>query len=175
MSGPSLKMRGKKPLACTIFPGTEKSNIMTSSSTYSSYSSSKPQRTQSNQDQHQQQSKPSRKGSFDPSNEKDDLYQILEVEREVNVDDLKKSYRKLALKYHPDKTAGDPESTERVGLPFSISFLLYLHLFPSLETSNITLIFILPMFISSSPFSSLCIYSFYSTVQKDFSCLRNPL
>jgi preprotein translocase subunit Sec63 len=94
-------------------------------STSSSYSS-KPQRTQSNQDQQQQQSKPSRKASFDPSNEKDDLYHILEVEREVNVDDLKKSYRKLALRYHPDKTAGDPESTERVEFTFLLSLALSL-------------------------------------------------
>ena len=31
------------------------------------------------------------------------LYSILELTPEATLDDIKKSYRKLALKYHPDK------------------------------------------------------------------------
>lgn len=42
-----------------------------------------------------------------------DYYKILEVERNATIDDIKKSYRKLAMQYHPDKNAGDKESEEK--------------------------------------------------------------
>ena len=33
-------------------------------------------------------------------------YKILEVEKEASIDEVKKSYRKLVMKYHPDKLQG---------------------------------------------------------------------
>ena len=42
-----------------------------------------------------------------------DYYQILEVGRNASEDEIKKSYRQLALKYHPDRNPGDKAAEEK--------------------------------------------------------------
>jgi molecular chaperone DnaJ len=42
-----------------------------------------------------------------------DFYEVLCIERSASDDDIKQSYRRLAMQYHPDKNAGSKESEER--------------------------------------------------------------
>jgi molecular chaperone DnaJ len=45
--------------------------------------------------------------------EKVDLYKVLEVSKEAPQDEIRRSYRRLARKYHPDANPGDKEAEER--------------------------------------------------------------
>jgi len=49
----------------------------------------------------------------------DNYYEILEIPRTASQDEIKKAYRKLALKYHPDK-GGDQEKFKKINEAYQV-------------------------------------------------------
>ena len=49
-----------------------------------------------------------------------DLYKILEINTNSSSNEIKSSYKKLALKYHPDRSGGDEDKFKEITEAYSI-------------------------------------------------------
>ena len=60
-----------------------------------------------------------------------DYYRILGVDKTANDDDLKKAYRKLAMKWHPDKNPNNKNAAEakfkQISEAYDVCFLYPFH------------------------------------------------
>lgn len=51
---------------------------------------------------------------------KKDYYEVLGVSKSASADEIKKAYRKLAVKYHPDKDGGDEVKFKEIGEAYEV-------------------------------------------------------
>ena len=50
----------------------------------------------------------------------ENYYSILGVDRKASLEEIKKSYRKLAMKYHPDKCQEGAEKFKKIAEAYSV-------------------------------------------------------
>jgi len=62
--------------------------------------------------------------------EKRDYYEVLGIERGADTAEIKKAYRRIAMKNHPDRNPGDDEAEKRFKRPQPLSSTGILTRFP---------------------------------------------
>ena len=51
---------------------------------------------------------------------KQDYYDVLGVSRDASADEIKKAFRKLAVRYHPDKEGGDEAKFKEINEAYEV-------------------------------------------------------
>ena len=54
----------------------------------------------------------------------EDFYATLGVSESASKDDIKKAYRKLAFKYHPDKNGGNKAKFQEIGKAYEHDWVI---------------------------------------------------
>lgn len=52
----------------------------------------------------------------------DDMYTVLGVQRNAEISEIKKAYKKLSLKHHPDKNPNNKEEAEEIFKKISYAY-----------------------------------------------------
>jgi len=60
--------------------------------------------------------------SNNPNFDSEDFYEVLGVPRNAQEKDIKKAYRKLSLKYHPDKNPNNKQQAEEIFKKISYAY-----------------------------------------------------
>ena len=50
--------------------------------------------------------------------QKRDYYEVLGINKSASEDEIKKAYRKIAIKYHPDRQQGKSEAEQKEAEPY---------------------------------------------------------
>lgn len=58
----------------------------------------------------------------EPNFDSDDFYEVLGVPRDAEENVIKKAYRKLSLKFHPDKNPNNKEAAEEIFKKISYAY-----------------------------------------------------
>lgn len=87
-----------------------------------------------------------------------DYYKILGVDRNAKDDDLKKAYRKLAMKWHPDKNPNNKKDAEtkfkQISEAYEVSSLCSLYLLHIINYFFFFSIFMLTLLLCNCGFFS---------------------
>ena len=75
-----------------------------------------------------------------------DYYNVLKVGKSVSEEDLKKAYRRLAMKWHPDKNPDNKKEAEtkfkKISEAYEVPFSPYLHFLQNCTTFSLLNIFV---------------------------------